>query len=123
MKNPKVAVVLAIIAVAVLGFGGFKFFKWYQGEEVEYVLKCKDSGEIFTMKLPSNTAFPYENPKTKTKSLYKADRYYDTVTKKNVYMIVEFEEIPPTMRPGGEDSAVKDAVTPDKPVVEEPKEE
>lgn len=121
MRNPKVAVVLAIIAVAVLGFGGFKFFKWYQGEEVECVLKCKESGEIFTMKLPSNTAFPYENPKTKAKTLYKADRYFDTVTKKNVYMISEFEEIGANLQPGGEADA---KVAPDKPVVvEEPKEE
>lgn len=122
MKNAKVAVILAIVAVAVLGFGGFKFWNWYQGEVVEMTLKCKDTGDIVTMKLPVNTSFPVENPKTKAKTLYKAERYYCTVTKKNVYMIPELEEIPATLNPGGEDGAKDGAATPSTPVVEEPEE-
>jgi hypothetical protein len=101
MKNAKVAVVLALVAIVVLGFGGFKFYKWYLGGEVEFTLKCKESGEIVTMKLLASTQFPIENPKTKAKTLYKAERYLDQNTKKEVYMIPEIEEIPPTLVPGG----------------------
>lgn len=113
MNNAKLAVVLAIVGIVALGFGAYKYF---MVEEVMYTLKCKESGEIVTMKLPVNTEFPCVNPKTKAKTLYKADRYYDKITKKDVYMLPEFEEIPPTMTPGGDPAAVKEEVkTPEKP--------
>jgi hypothetical protein len=120
MNNVKLAVVLAILGIAAIGYGGFKFFS---GEEVEYTLKCKESKEVFTLKVPVNSEFPIENPKTKAKTLYKAEPFYCTVTQKNVYMIPEQEEIPLTMEPGFKEGAQEGTNNkPVPPVVEKPDE-
>lgn len=118
MNNAKLAVVLAILGIVALGYGVNKFLA---GQDVEFTLKCLETKEIFTMKLPANTEFPYENPKTKAKSLYKADPFFDEVKQQNVYMIPEKEEILPSMTPGvkaGAKTGTTGTVKP--PVVEEP---
>lgn len=119
MNNVKLAVVLAILGIAALGYGGMKFF---QGQDVEYILKCLETKEVFTMKLPANTEFPCVNPKTKNKTLYKAEPYYCTATNKNVYMITDQEQIPESMGPGHKEGVPVGAASdkPKAPVVEEP---
>lgn len=73
MNNKTLAIVLAIIAVGVLGFAGYKMFG--PGPEVTADIKCEKCQATDTAKVNAKTSYPIACPKCKDVAAYTALKY------------------------------------------------
>jgi phage FluMu protein Com len=104
MKNKAVAIVLLVVAIAVIGF---MVKKQATPLQTKLTLKCaeKACGAVsHDVLLSVDAQFPVQCPKCKKISAKKAEQYFNTKTKKVVY-ICEGDTPSPDMIPGGDPSA------------------
>ncbi len=68
MRNKTVAIILAVVALVVLGL--FVIKPLLVGKLEERTLICKESGERFTLQVKIGSVPPYINPKTGKPTLF-----------------------------------------------------
>jgi hypothetical protein len=100
MRNPKVAVVLIILAVLALGF---MFKSTLFPPKSPVLVKCSDKacGHVDTLQLTAGTVFPVVCPKCKKQTARQATKYFDPKQKKEIVILPD-EMVPGAMVPGGE---------------------
>lgn len=68
MRNKTVSIILAVVALVVLGL--FVIKPLFVGKLEERTLICKESGEKFTVQVKIGSVPPYTNPKTGKPTLF-----------------------------------------------------
>jgi hypothetical protein len=98
MRNPKVAVVLIILAVLALGF---LFKSTIFPPKFPVVVKCSDKAcaAVSTVELTAGAAYPVVCPKCKKVTANQATKYHNPKTKKEISLLPD-ENVPDGYVPG-----------------------